>query len=235
MDMRITPNIMSFTLIKRIVKLLATNCANFRSVDDDEANQLLLNLVLEEEVRGKVKNFLRDKKSRGHKQKKKKRPQSQNSTRAAAAATNRGTTPSSGTRQPMLAPTPPAHPQKKKQNTQPTPNKSGPELQSILSAVSNDEHDTLHQQQPSVLPRTPESIKQFLYDDNGKLSADIISVIGEDKNYMLLERKGTREEKVSAVMEFIAPRSQSITKTLTGLQCASTSLKRLYLFGTHKA
>ena len=74
--------------------------------------------------------------------------------------------------------------------------------------MSNDEHDTLLQQpQPSVSPRTPESIKQFLYDDNEKLSADIISIINEDKKYMLLERKGTRKEKVSKVMSYIAPRS----------------------------
>ena len=152
-----------------------TNSADLRSVGDDEANQLLLDLVLDDEVREKVKKFLRDKKSRGRK-KKKKRPLSQNSTRAAAeATTNRGTTPSSGTHQPTVALSPPAHPQQKKQNTQPTPNKSGHgESQPILSAVSNDEHDTLlQQQQPSFLSRTPESIRKFLYDDNGKLSAEI--------------------------------------------------------------
>ena len=94
----------------------SSSSANFRSVDDNEANQLLLHLELENGVYQSVQNFLREKKRKqGQKKKKKKRPASQNSTRAEAATnTNRANTPSSGTRQSMLASTPPAHPQQKK-------------------------------------------------------------------------------------------------------------------------
>ena len=79
--------------------------------------------------------------------------------------------------------------------------------------MSNDEYDTISQQQQSSVPsRTPESIKQFLYDESGKLRADIVSIIGDDKNYLLLEKRGTRQKKVAAVMDYIAPRSDANKK-----------------------
>lgn len=73
--------------------------------------------------------------------------------------------------------------------------------------MSNDDDTLPQQQQSSITSRTPESIQKFLYDEKGKLRADIVSVLGRDKNYVLLEKGLTREKKVKAILDYIAPRS----------------------------
>ena len=66
----------------------SADSSNFRSVDDDEAKQLLLNLSLDKVLHEKVQTFLRDRKRKGGG--KKKRPKSQNSARRYLFGTHKG-------------------------------------------------------------------------------------------------------------------------------------------------
>eukprot|EP00985_Skeletonema_marinoi_P001371 scaffold543_cov106-Skeletonema_marinoi.AAC.2 len=157
---------------------------DIRSVDGNEASRLLCGLTIDTTLYEKVQNFLvrrhqtKDKGKRKRKVTAPKRTAQLRERLSTPSSTNRPTSASS-----VQSGTSARSPDPKKHRHVVLGNDStaaGVVSAGLSSAVSNDEDDKT--------PSASKSIKDLLYGADGKLRAEVIEAISQDKEYMLLKR-----------------------------------------------
>eukprot|EP00984_Skeletonema_dohrnii_P037691 scaffold40016_cov211-Skeletonema_dohrnii-CCMP3373.AAC.1 len=170
---------------------------DIRSVDDNEASRLLCGLTIDTTLYEEVQKFLVRRYQTKDKGKRKRKVPARKSTAqlrerlSMPSSTNRPTSASSvksGTS--VRSPDPKKHRQVVLGN-----DSTAADVVSagLSSAVSNDEDDKT--------PSASKSIKDHLYGADGKLRAEVIEAISQDKEYMLLKRGGERKDRVAAAMK----------------------------------